>query len=145
VPPRDPLFWDGVAWGWRWIIVLGHLTFSVFAFVRQNAPLLYSSYASFDDFLPFVWWAIWNLLAAVLLLALPPRVPFGLISTLFSGFLYFLMGSLFNLGSGLIYVAMLCHLFGLVVLALFARALWLYMVRVAWFQRRVMGRAQHGR
>lgn len=141
---RDAAFWEGVAWAWRMALIVAHLSFVAFCWIRPNAPLLYPSYSAFDDLMPFVHWATVSLGAALVLLFLPPRVPFGLISTLTSAFLFLLMAGLFGAGGGLIYVSLLCYLFGALAMALFGRALWLYMVRVRWFRLRVMRQAKHG-
>ncbi|MVN88302.1 hypothetical protein GO986_16270 [Deinococcus sp. HMF7620] len=135
---RQPLFWDGVAWALRLVLVGGHLLFGIIAIVRPNLPLLFQGYSAFDDSFGFNLWGLWHLFAAVLLWEVPTRVPFGLISTLFSAFWLFFTGAMFWAGAELVFGSAVFYLFGALSLALFGRALWLYLVRVEWFQRRVL-------
>ena len=143
MPPRDPVFWDGVAWALRMSLVVVHLLFGVIAIVRWNLPLLFAGYSGFDDSVPFTTWGLWNLAMAFILFITPTRVPLGLISTLLSGLLLFWIGGMFWSGAELVFGSAIFFVYGLEAGGLFMRSLWLYMVRVRWFQRYVM-RQQHG-
>lgn len=138
MPPRNPAFWDGAAWALRMVLVLAHLLFGVIAIVRPNIPLLFKGYSAFDDSLPFAWWGLWNLAAALVLWLVPTRVPFGLISTILSAFLLFFIGAMFGTGGGLLFGTAIFYAFGVAAGVLFMRSLWLYMVKVRWFQRYVL-------
>ncbi|WP_412027935.1 hypothetical protein [Deinococcus yunweiensis] len=143
MPPRDPVFWDGVAWATRMHLVAVHVLFGVIAIIRQNLPLLFAGYSAFDDAFPFATWGLWNLAVAFLLFVVPSRVPFGMIVTPISALLLFWIGAMFWQGAELVFGSGCFYLFGLMGGALFMRSLWLTMVRVRWFQRYVM-RQQHG-
>lgn len=135
---RDPTFWDGAAWALRMVLVAAHLLFGVIAIVRPNIPLLFQGYSAFDDGFGFNLWGLWHLSAAFLLWWVPTRVPFGLLTTAFSAFWMLFTGAMFWVGAELIFGSVVFYLFGLYGLALFTRSLWLYLVRVEWFQRRVL-------
>lgn len=143
MPPRDALFWDGVSWATRMLLVIPHLIFGVIAILRPNVPLLYQGYSAFDDAFAFSLWGLWHLGAAFLLLVVPTRVPFGLFSTLASGFLSFFTGAVFSIGGGLLFGGVIFYAYGALAGALFMRSLWLYMVRVGWFRRHVMRKGPH--
>jgi hypothetical protein len=132
------MFWNGAAWALRMVLMLAHLLFGVQAIIRPNTPLLFPAYSAFDDLMPFTTWGLFSLSAAFLLWAVPTRIPFGLLSTLYSAFWAFAVASTFGLGGGLIFGTVIWHLFGLMAGSLFARALWLYMIRVGWFRRYVL-------
>jgi hypothetical protein len=141
--PHPPEYWDGVAWAIRLVLIGVHLMFAIPCLLRPNIPLLLPSFRTFDDGVPFWTWGVANILAALLLARIPPRVPWGLISTGCSAFVFFLIGALFAQGGGLIPGATLYPYCGALSGVLASRALWLWAIRVAWFQRYVM-RVQHG-
>jgi hypothetical protein len=138
VRPHPPEYWDGVAWGLRMVLIGVHLCFAVPCLLRPNIPLILPSFKAFDDGVPFWTWAASSILAALLLARIPPRVPWGLVSTSFSAFIFFVIGALFTEGGGLIPGATLYPFCGALSGLLASRALWLWAVRVVWFQRYVM-------
>ncbi|GAA5446929.1 hypothetical protein [Deinococcus depolymerans] len=142
--PRDASFWNGAVWALRMSLGLGHVVFGVIAIVRPNLPLLFQGYSAFDDSFGFNLWGLWNLLAGALLWWVPTRIPFGLISTAFSAFWMFWVGSMFWEGAELVFGSVMFYVFGSGSIFLFGRSLWLCMVRVAWFRRHVM-RVPHDR
>jgi hypothetical protein len=144
IQPHPPEYWDGVAWAIRLVLIGVHLMFAIPVLLRPNIPLFIPSFRAFDDGVPFWTWGAACLLAALLLALIPPRVPWGLISTGVSAFVFFLIGALFAQGSGLIPGAILYPYCGVLSGVLASRSAWLWAVRVPWFQRRVM-RVRHGR
>ncbi len=134
-------FWRGVAYGVRALLVVVHLLFGIPCIVRQNIPLLFTGYAKFDDQFPFAVWGWASLVAAALLLLVPMRVPWGLLSTLFSAFLFLFIGFMFALGAGLLPGTAIFMGFGVASGLLFMRSLWFYMIRMRWFQAQVLERA----
>lgn len=143
-PVRDAEFWDGVAWGLRIFLAACHLLFGLPCLFRWNLPLLFKGYEKFDDVMAFANWGWLSLLAVVLLLAVPTRVPWGLITTLYSMTLFFAIGSTFALGAGLLPGTALFFGFGIGSGLLFARSLWLYAIRVHWFQKHVLEKGVKG-
>ncbi|MVN86922.1 hypothetical protein GO986_09105 [Deinococcus sp. HMF7620] len=135
---RDPVFWAGAAWALRMFLVAAHVLFGVIAIVRPNLPLLFQGYSAFDDSFGFNLWGLWHFAAAALLWQVPTRVPFGLISTVFSAFWMLFTGAMFWLGAELVFGSAIFYVFGIGSLVLFGRALWLYLVRVTWFQQRIL-------
>ncbi|MDV6376022.1 hypothetical protein [Deinococcus arenicola] len=142
--PPEPMFWRGVAWSLRVQLAVIHALFGLTVLSRQNIPLLFKGYASFDDAFPFWWWGAASMLVAALLLIVPTRLPWGLLTTFLSMTLSFAIGATFVLGGGLLPAATLFFGFGFGAGALFTRALWLYAVRVRWFQQHVLERGVKG-
>ncbi|QLG10979.1 hypothetical protein HLB42_09500 [Deinococcus sp. D7000] len=143
-PPGEPMFWRGVAWGVRALLVAVHLLFALPALLRPNIPLLFVGYAKFDDVMPFAYWGLASLLAAFLLWLIPTRLPWGLLTTLFSATVFFSIGATFYLGAGLLPGTALFFGFGFAAGALFTRSLWLYAIRVRWFQKHVLEKGVKG-
>ncbi len=134
------LFWDGVAWGLRLFLAIVHLLFALPVLFRWNIPLLFKGYEKFDDVMPFTNWGWLSLGAVLLLLLVPTRVPWGLVTTLYSMTLFFAIGATFALGAGLLPGTTLFFGFALGAAALFGRSMWLYAIRVRWFQQHVLER-----
>ncbi|WP_353543005.1 hypothetical protein [Deinococcus xinjiangensis] len=121
-----------------------HLAFSLPAIIRPNIPLLYPSFSAFDDSIPFSAWGAGGVLAALLLWLLPPRVPFGLLSTAYSAFYLYLIGAMYQQSAGLLPGTLLYRSFGIMSGLLFMRALWIWAEQKTWFRVHVM-REKHGR
>ena len=135
---RSPLFWDGVAWSVRWLIAAAHLLFFLPTALRPEILSDLPAYRLFEQIMPFSVWAELSFLALVLLISVPTRVPFGLLSTSFSAALWFLCGTLFSQGVGMVFGSLICYGLGVLDMSLFTRALWAYATRVGWFQRVVL-------
>jgi len=135
---RSPLFWDGVAWAARWLIAAAHLLFFFPTALRPEILSDLPAYRLFEQIMPFGTWASLSFLALVLLISVPTRVPFGLLSTSFSAALWFLCGTLFSQGVGMIFASLICYGLGALGMSLFTRSLWAYANRLGWFQRVVL-------
>jgi len=121
-----------------------HLLVMIPAFARLQLPLLLPSYSTFDDLFPFFWWGVLSLVAFLLLMYVPTRVPLGLISSLFSAAVMFAIGAEFSISAGLIFGSTIFFGLGMAAMALFMRSLWMHMTKVGWFQRRVMKGGNRG-
>ena len=137
------LFWDGVAWAGRWFVACAHVLFMIPALLREELLETLPAYRLFSELLPFQGWAGLSFLACALLIAVPTRVPFGLVSTTASGALWFVCGAVFSQGVGFVFGSLICYGLGALSMALFMRSLWAWAVRVGWFQRHVL-RGHHG-
>lgn len=141
MPRRNTEFWDGASFALRYVLAAIHILFGICFIVRPNIPLLFPAFNAFDTNFPASYWGWWSVIAALLLILIPTRVPWGLISTAFSTYLMFVIGITFGEGAGLIpgttVYSIGCGGMGLL---LFTRALWMYMVKVKWFQRLTGGR-----
>lgn len=143
--PQPGGYWDGVAWVSRMILIGVHLAFALPTFLRPNTPLLLQSYSAFDDHVAFTTWGLGGLMAAVLLLLLPPRVPWGMLSTGYSAFYLYLIGNIFGQGAGLVSAVLLYDGLGLLSGLLLMRAMWTWAEPQAWFQTHVIRKAGRGR
>lgn len=144
--PRDPQFWDGASFALRLLLAFVHVLFGMPFLMRPNIPLLFDSFGAFDDLFPASHWGWWSLIAALLLILVPTRVPLGLISTAFSAYLMFAIGATFGQGAGLIPGTTVYSIgLGGVALLLFMRALWLWVHVKPWFQALARRGGQHGR
>ncbi|KQR37714.1 hypothetical protein [Deinococcus sp. Leaf326] len=138
--PLGGEFWDGVAWFGRMVLIVVHLSFALPALYRPNTPLLLTSYSAFDDVVPFTWWGLIGLGIALLLWLLPPRVPWGILSTTISaGYLYF-VAALFWQAVGSISAVNLYFSAGALSGLLLMRALWAWFEPQPWFREHVLKR-----
>lgn len=135
---------DWAAWALRLILIAVLLAWSLPAIIRPNIPLLFPSYAAFDNSIPFSWWGYSGTICALLLWLLPPRFPAGLLSTGLAMFYLYLVGAMFQEGAGLLNGSVMFRVFGLASGLLFMRALWLWTLPQPWFRKRVM-RVTNGR
>lgn len=135
---KSPLFWDGVAWTARWLIAIAHLLFFFPAALRPEILDGLPAYRLFEQVMPFSAWAGLSFLTFVVLVSVPTRVPFGLISTSFSAALWFLSGTVFSQGVGMIFGSLVCYGLGALGMSLFTRSLWAYAGRNGWFKRVVL-------
>lgn len=138
-------FWDGVAWFARITLICVHLAFSLPALLRPNTPLLLQSYSAFDDTVPFTVWGWAGLTLAALLWVLPPRVPWGVVSTSLTAFYLYFLAAMFSQGAGLVSAVLLYGGFGLLSGLLLMRAMWAWAETQTWFRDRIIGRKSHGR
>lgn len=133
---RSEAFWAGLAFGLRWLLALTHFLFAIPFIIRPHLPDLYPSFAAFNDSFSAQTWGVLSLIASLLLLVMPTRVPLGLVSTAASTYLMLVVGLTFAQGAGLIPGTVIyIGVFSAAGLVLFMRTLWLYMVKVEWFQR----------
>lgn len=140
-----PLFWDGVAFALRWTLAVAHLVFVACVFPRPDLPeLLPITFRPFAEVMDWYLWGTWNLVAALLLIFVPTRVPLGLISTAFSAYCSFVVAAVYASGAGLVPSTLFYFSLGSVGVMLFGRSLWAYMTQVRWFRRRVMSRSRSG-
>lgn len=142
--PQGQTFWDGVAWAARLFLIYVHLAFALPTFLRPNIPLLLPSFSAFDDVAPFTVWGWGGLLAAALLWLLPPRLPWGVLSTGFSTFYLYLIGATFGQGAGLISGVLNYVGFGVLSGALLMRALWAWAEPQPWFREHIIRRPPRG-
>ena len=142
--PRGTGFWDGVAWFARMTLIGVHIAFSLPALIRPNTPLLLPSYSAFDDTVAFSVWGWVGLTLAGLLWALPPRLPWGVISTALSAFYLYFLAAMFSQGAGLVSAVLLYSGFGLLSGLLLTRAMWAWAETQTWFRERVIGRKPYG-
>lgn len=138
-------FWRGVASGLRNVLVAAHILFGLPILFRHNIPLLFTSYANFDDQIVFWVWGAASLTAAALLLLLPARAFWGLVSSAFSAFISLFIGAMFALAGGFFPETNIFTALGLTAGVLFMRTLWFSMLRVSWFQREVLDRTVNWR
>ena len=144
LPTGSGGFWDGVAWFARITLICVHLAFSLPALLRPNTPLLLPSYSAFDNTVPFTVWGWVGLGLAALLWVLPPRVPWGVVSTALTAFYLYLLAAMFSQGAGLVSAVLLYGGFGLLSGLLLMRAMWAWAETQAWFRERVIGRKPYG-
>lgn len=143
--PTGTGFWDGVAWFARITLICVHLAFSFPALVRPNTPLLLQSYSAFDDTVPFTVWGWVGLGLAALLWVLPPRVPWGVVSTSLTAFYLYFLAAMFSQGAGLVSAVVIYAGFGFLAGLLMMRAMWAWAESQTWFRERVMREPPHGR
>lgn len=138
--PLGGEFWDGVAWFGRMVLIVVHLSFAFPALFRPNIPLLLPSYSAFDDVVPFNWWGLAGVGIALLLWLLPPRVPWGILSTTVSAFYLYFVAALFWQAVGPISAVNMYLSAGILSGMLLMRALWAWAEPQPWFRQHVMKR-----
>lgn len=142
--PSGQTFPDGVAWATRMILILVHGAFALPTLIRPNTPLLLQSYSAFDDWMPFTFWGFAGLIVMALLWVLPPRVPWGVLSTALSAFYLYLLSNLFREGAGLTSGVLWYGMAGVLSGALMMRALWAWAETLGWFRALVMKEGRRG-